>query len=417
MAETIIVGAGPYGLSLAAYLAARHLPFEIVGEPMAAWRRHMPRNMLIKSEPFATNLSDPARAFTLERFCELRGASYEPVGNQIPLYKFLSYADWFQQQAKLDVHDRRLIRLSRAAARFELDFADGTRASAQNVVLATGLVHFRWSPPLLADLPAELASHTADHADLSCFAGRDVTIVGCGQSGLETAALLHEHGATVRVLARAPQILWTAEPPRRSAIGRVLRPENGLGSGWQSWIYAEHPWMFYRLPARLRTRIVTNGWGPAGTWWLKDRVVGKVRLLTEHEIIGAQERQGRLRLIVRAGRDTVAIDTDHVIAATGYKVDLDRLPFLDPALRVQIACANGAPQLSPRFESSVSGLYFIGMASAQNFGPAMRFMFGAKHPARIISQHLAAQSAKASPVSRPFRHAPESAAQRLDRAG
>ena len=157
MPETIIVGAGPYGLSLAAHLRAQHVSFEIVGQPMATWRQHMPRNMLVKSEPFASILSDPEGALTLEKFCELRGASYEPIGTPVPLYKFLSYADWFQQEAKLDIQDRTLVRLSHTAGGFDLAFADGTRASARRVVLATGLVPFRWSPPVLAGQPAELA--------------------------------------------------------------------------------------------------------------------------------------------------------------------------------------------------------------------------------------------------------------------
>ena len=172
--------------------------------------------------------------------------------------------------------------------------------------------------------------------------------------------------------------------------------------------------MFFRLPERLRTHIVANGWGPAGSWWLKERIVGKVPLLVDHDIAAAEERNGRLRLTVRAGRDTSTFDTDHLIAATGYKVDIDRLPFLDPALRSRIACVNGSPRLSPRFESSVPGLHFIGIASAQNFGPAMRFMFGAKHPARVLARHFVAQSTKIRPAF--HGRAPARTAQQLDEA-
>ena len=333
MPETFVIGAGPYGISLATHLRARQVPFEIVGEPMQSWRKHMPPGMVLKSEPFASSLWDPDRVFSLEKFCELRGASYDAIGTPVPLYKFLSYADWFQQQTKLDIRNRTLVRLVRTAAGFDLTFADGERTAARRVVLATGYLPYRWVPPVLRDLPAELASHSADHCDLGRFAGRDVTIVGSGQSGLETAALLHEQGTTTRVLARASQIYWNGAPkPDRSFLSQARWPDSGIGIGWRAWTYAERPAIFHRLPAQLRTRIVATNWGPAGSWWLKQRLVDKVPLLAGHEIVAAQERNGRLRLTVRGAADTQTFDTDHVIAATGYKVDLDRLPFLDQAL-------------------------------------------------------------------------------------
>jgi cation diffusion facilitator CzcD-associated flavoprotein CzcO len=399
MTETFVIGAGPYGISLATHLRARQVPFEIVGEPMQSWRKHMPPGMVLKSEPFASSLWDPDRVHSLEKFCELRGASYDAIGTPVPLYKFLSYADWFQQQAKLDIRNRTLVRLARTAAGFDLTFADGERMAARRVVLATGSLPYRFVPPVLRELPAELASHSADHSDLGRFAGRDVTIVGSGQSGLETAALLHEQGATTRVLARAPRIYWNDAPqPHRSVLSRARWPDSGLGTGWRTWIYAERPELFYRLPAQLRARIVATNWGPAGSWWIKQRLMDKVPLLTGHEIVAAQERGGRLRLTVRGGTDIQTFDTDHVIAATGYKVDLNGLPLLDHALRAAIAVENGAPRLSASFESSVPGLYFIGAASAQSFGPVMRFMFGAKHPARTLATHFATQ-AKISPAA------------------
>jgi FAD-dependent urate hydroxylase len=393
MPEIFVIGAGPYGISLATHLRARQVPFEIVGEPMQSWRKHMPPGMVLKSEPFASSLWDPDRVFSLEKFCELRGASYDAIGTPVPLYKFLSYADWFQQQTKLDIRNRTLVRLVRTAAGFELTFADGERTTARRVVLATGYLPYRWVPPVLRDLPAELASHSSDHCDLGRFAGRDVTIVGSGQSGLETAAMLHEQGTTTRVLARASQIYWNGAPkPDRSFLSQARWPDSGIGIGWRAWTYAERPAIFHRLPAQLRTRVLATNWGPAGSWWLKERLADKVPLLVGHNIVSAQERNGRLRLTVQGAADIQTFDTDHVIAATGYKVDLERLPFLDQALRAAIAVEHGAPRLSPSFESSVPGLYFVGAASAQSFGPVMRFMFGAKHPARTLAHHFAAQS-------------------------
>jgi hypothetical protein len=80
--------------------------------------------------------------------------------------------------------------------------------------------------------------------------------------------------------------------------------------------------------------------------------------------------------------------TDHVVAATGYKADLARLPFLDAGLRDSIRQVEGTPALSDNFESSAPNLYFLGLAAANSFGPLLRFMYGAEFAAPRLSAHL-----------------------------
>lgn len=99
------------------------------------------------------------------------------------------------------------------------------------------------------------------------------------------------------------------------------------------------------------------------------------------------------------------MDTDHVIAATGYKVDIGRLAFLDPVLRSRIKVFRGAPVLDSVFQSSVQNLYFVDIASAFSFGPVMRFVFGAKHAAAILAAHLRAEARTRSGRSRDRREA------------
>jgi hypothetical protein len=82
---------------------------------------------------------------------------------------------------------------------------------------------------------------------------------------------------------------------------------------------------------------------------------------------------------------------DHVIAATGYKVALSRLQFLDSALRSQIHDVAETPILNRHFESSVPGLHFVGLAAANSFGPVQRFAFGAGFAARRVSRYLASR--------------------------
>lgn len=190
--DTVVVGAGPYGLSIAAHLGAADVDHAIIGSPMESWRTHMPRGMVLKSERFASNLSDADGRYTLERFCALRGRPYARKGVPLPMADFLDYADWFRRGAVADVWDSKLRRLRRISDGFELTLDDRV-VLAKRVILATGHLAFRHFPEALEDLALDapdLVSHSADHADLAKFAGLDVTVIGCGQSSLETAALL-----------------------------------------------------------------------------------------------------------------------------------------------------------------------------------------------------------------------------------
>ncbi|MGB6538184.1 MAG: NAD(P)-binding domain-containing protein [Xanthobacteraceae bacterium] len=389
--ETIIVGAGPYGLSVAAHLRSANLDHALIGSPMKSWRAHMPNGMALKSERFASNLSDPDGRYTLERYSASRGISYSPKGVPLPIGEFLDYADWFQRRAAIEVRDTRLRRLRGVAGGFELTLDDRI-VLARRVILATGHLDFRHLPEALENLAREapeLASHSADHSDLTKFAGRDVTVIGCGQAGLETAALLHEQGATVRVLARAAAIDWNGELDAVKSLYKRFRwPESGLGDGWRSLAYSELPRLFFLLPETVRRRIVATANGPSGSWWLKNRVIDKVSLLTGHEVVAANERNGKLQLSVRRNDRAVQIETDHVIAATGYRVDLRRLPFLDPPLRAAIKTSGGAPLLNTALEASVPNLHFVGLASALTYGPVMRFVYGARHAATILRSHI-----------------------------
>lgn len=387
--DTMVVGAGPYGLSIAAHLRAKGARFEIIGKPMEMWRASMPKGMLLKSEPFASNLWDPARAYTLEAFFKERGKPYSPIGVPTALSDFLDYTEWFHQKTRLDVQDRKLVHLRKSQGRFELQFQDGGRVSARTVVLATGLKPFCWMPPLLQALPPELLSHAADVSNPKDFAGREVIVVGAGQSATETAALLHEAGARVRLLVRGDAISWNGLPRRDpSLLERIKQPESGLSAGWRAYAYAEMPRLFSYLPADTRRRIVANGWGPSGSWWLKDRIVGKFPVLAGHRIERAREQEGRARLKVRGPDGLTTLSADHIVAATGYRTDIDRLAFLDRGLRGELAVGFGAPVLTRSFESTVAGLYFVGAMSAPTFGPVMRFMFGAKHAAPMLARTL-----------------------------
>jgi cation diffusion facilitator CzcD-associated flavoprotein CzcO len=387
--ENAIVGAGPYGLSIAAHFRAAGIESLVIGQPMASWRNNMPLGMILRSEPFASNLSDAERFYTLERFYASHGMVYRPIGHPLPIADFLEYAWWFQQQTRIEVVDATLIDLRQADNGFELALADGGVIWARRVILATGFLPFRRIPSVLDGLPSELMSHSSAHRDLAQFAGKDVTIVGCGQSALELAVMLHEQGVNVRLLARADRVEWGSDLDlSRSLFRRLCHPDAGLGPGWRSVIVSELPKIFWRLPLQIRHDYVARSWGPAGAWWLKERARDQFPLLTSHTIAHAVERAGKLVLAVQNPKKTVMFETDHVIAATGYRVDLDRIAYLSAGLRAKIKTYAGVPILDRALQSSIAGLHFAGVASAQSFGPVMRFVYGAKHAAAFLTAYL-----------------------------
>jgi cation diffusion facilitator CzcD-associated flavoprotein CzcO len=257
------------------------------------------------------------------------------------------------------------------------------------VVVATGLRNFRVIPSVLKGAPNGCVSHTSDHADLSAFRDRHVTVVGLGQSALETAALLHEQGAKVCVVGRDQKVDWNKQPPEvRSLMRKIRTPQSGLAESSRCLGYCELPQAFRFVNRERRLRIAVRALGPSGAWWLKDRVDGKFPVLTESEIVAAGAQENRVELTVRTDGRLSRMTTDQVMAGTGFKVDIARIPFLAGSLLTQIKTYFGHPELNGPMETSLPGLFFAGSMSAFSFGPVMRFMFGGKHAAPVIARAL-----------------------------
>jgi cation diffusion facilitator CzcD-associated flavoprotein CzcO len=218
-----------------------------------------------------------------------------------------------------------------------------------------------------------------------------VAVIGAGQSALESAALLREHGADVRVLARCSQISWNSVPTvgPRPLRRRIRYPTSGLGNDIPLRLYANHPLVVHAASESRRRRIAFTTLGPAGAWWLRPRVEGELECLLGRTLTAAHVQDDGVHLQVGGSAGSEELVVKRVLAGTGYRPDVNQLQFLDQALREQLACVDGAPVLSRGFQSSVSGLYFVGFAAAISFGPVMRFVLGADFTARRVARGLA----------------------------
>ena len=388
--DTAIVGAGPYGLSIAAHLRVAGIPHEIFGEPLESWQSFMPQGMKLKSEPFASNLWDPARRFTYEKYLAEKGIAYRRVLDPIPVERFVEYGQWFRRHAVGDVRRVKVRRVARADDGYSLELEDGTVSKARRVVIATGHMGFRYVPDELKGLPEGTCLHSTALHDLRQFAGRDVTVIGAGGSALESLALLHEAGANTRLVARRKQITWNDRVrPNPNLIERLRNPEAALAPGWRSLAISELPFLYRRMfEPDKRHRYFLSSWGPSGAWWLRERIEGKIDLLSGHQIASAEAVDGRVRLGLTGPAGATEILTEHVVAATGFDVALERIDCLEPTLRAQIAREGPYARLSANFETSVKGLFIVGLAAAPVFGPVQRFMWGAKHAAPAVTRGL-----------------------------
>jgi Pyridine nucleotide-disulphide oxidoreductase len=390
MLETAIIGAGPYGLSIAAHFRRRGIPFRIFGRPMDSWLNHMPKGMMLKSDGFASNIYDPDSEFTLEHFCGLRGIEYSDAGIPVRLETFSAYGLAFRERLLPELEDKLVVGLDCASEGFVLRLENGETVAARRVVLAVGITHFEYVPEHLAHLPPEFLSHSFRHANPESFKGRSVVVIGGGASAIDLAVALQDADTDVQLVARQSALKFHSSPTGkpRSLWQRIRHPKSGLGPGLRSRLFSDAPMLFHHLPERLRLETVDRTLGPSAGWFVRDGM-SRVHCLLGHTSRSAEVQDGKVRLHLRAmdggERDVFA---EHVIAATGYKVDLGRLPFLNSEIRSQIKTAGGAPVLSSTFESSVPGLYFAGLASANSFGPVMRFAFGAGFAARRLTEAM-----------------------------
>jgi FAD-dependent urate hydroxylase len=385
--DTLIIGAGPFGLSISAHLRELGVDHVIVGKTMDTWRSHMPAGMCLKSEPYASVIAAPKPGYDIAAYSAAHGFDYVDRIRPVPLERFLGYSGWFAEQLVPDVRDLTVTKVTAHDGGFKVEFADAESMVARQVVVATGVLPHRYLPDELSKLSSDLVTHAADHKSLAPFQGRRVAVIGAGQSALETAALLHEQGATVQLIARGPALKFVSPNPEQvTAAGQVLRPVTQLCEGWLC-VFANSPGIFRLLPESRRVTYARTFLGPSGSWWLRDRVEGVVDALTDTRIRAAAPQGGGVRLTLDGTVKT--LDVDHVIAGTGFHVDVAQLPFLSQDLLARIPSAKGYPALSRVGESSVPGLYFAGAMAAGALGPSERFIAGTHNVTAMLAKSVA----------------------------
>jgi FAD-dependent urate hydroxylase len=383
-----IIGSGPYALSLAAHLRYRGISHRVFGPAMHLWRS-MPKGLNLKSLSIASSIYVPQRELSYPEWCRRNGLEdYEPCSME----SFAAYGMEIQEHFVPHLEPEQVVMVRSAGEhRFEVTLSNHDVFHARNVVSATGVSGLAYTPEVLEGLGRHVTHTTALHS-YDHFAGKNVAVIGAGASAIEAGALVHEAGGHAHLLVRGAEATFTTRMLRnRSFTERLRAPDTVLGAGLKNWLLYQLPWAFYFLPRQRRTRMAIGYLPPMAPWWIRDRFEGNVNVKLRTTVVSAKTVGERVILGMQTeGESERTMSFDHVVAGTGYALDVDRLSYLDADLRLRVLRVVRSPALSLRFESSVPGLYFLGPLAALNFGPIFRFVSGARFAAPAVTARLAA---------------------------
>jgi len=358
---------------------------------MSFWERNMPMGMLLRSGWAATHIADSNQSMTLDAF---RAASRNHFSSPVPLDRFVDYGLWYQRQAVPDLDRRKIARVESDTRGFRLNLEDGETVLAGRLVVAAGIGSFAWRPSTFAGLPSSLVSHTSEHRELQGFARRQVLVIGGGQSALESAALLHEGGAEVEIVARTRQIHWLGGLVARtfqyglgSTVSKLLYAPTDVGPAGISRVVAR-PDLTRRLPCPVQDWLRKRSIRPAGARWLVDRL-REAPINLGRSVVSAAPAGEQIRVKLDNGADRTV---DHVFLGTGYRVDVSKYDFFAPELAQSISRFQGYPRLREGFETSVPGLHILGAPAVWSFGPLMQFVVGTHYAASALLRCIAGKA-------------------------
>lgn len=377
--DVLIIGAGPFGLSMAADAQARGIEHIVVGKSMDFWKTNMPAGMFLRSA--CDWHLDAQGTHTIEAYLQtqkLTPADVEPLS----LHFYLGYTRWFQEQKGIEpvpVLVQRLDRSEGSDGGFTATLENGDTISANRVVLALGFLSFKHIPPELAQMiPSDRMAHTCDMVHLDELRNKRCLIIGGRQSAYEWAALLCEQGAN------AAHVSHRHETPAFTE------------ADW-SWVtplvekMVDNPGWYRNLPQAEKEAVVQRMWGEGRLKlepWLWPRVDNDtVQMWPQTHVTACNTLPtGELAITLSSGE---TLTVDQVILATGYKVNIAQVPLLaNGNLLARLATRNGYPVLDEHMQSSIPGLFITSMPATQDFGPFFGFTVSVVASTKIMSQAL-----------------------------
>ena len=346
---------------------------------MGFWKANMPKGMYLRSA--CDWHIDPVNVDTIERFVGTKGLTAKEV-EPLSLEFYLSYTQWFQEQKQLAVLPWLLRKLNwneGEAFPFRALMDNGESVAASFVVLAVGFQYFKNLPPdLIKLLPEGRYSHTCDLVEFKAIAGKRCLIIGGRQSAFEWAALMNEAGADkIHICYRHDSPAFTV-------------------SDW-SWMdplvetTEQNPGWFRDLPEQEKDAIRTRLWAEGRLKvepWLHARILGgRIKLWPKTRVEDCRESSSGDLLVRMDNGQKITVDS--MVLATGYKVELARIPFLQGSkILDRLHIQDGSPQLDEHFQSNIPGLFITSLPATQQFGPFFGFTIAVRMSARLIGRFI-----------------------------
>ena len=366
---------------------------------MDFWENQMPKGMCLGSPKSGSDISDPSRAFTLNRY-ETAEHCHVPKST-MPLEQFVSYGKWFQRHSLPDLDSRLVTKIERMDGGFDLRLDDDEHVASRTVVVATGIGAFPNYPTVFSSLPLELVSHSSERVnrDLGRFAGRRVVVVGAGQSALESAALLSEAGAQVEILARQPNVRWLRSSSWLEWLMdckvNPFKVPGKIGPIGINWL-VENPRLFTAFPRRLQDKMTARAIRPAGSSWLRPRTT-EVTFQTGRHVVSAMRQGDQVRLELNDGTRA-----SRTMFSSGRDT---KSPYRESVFCRPICGRMCAPQMAILFSTGASNPLCLDCTlsvqrAAQFIGPLCRFVAGTSYTASALTAFVRKKD-RAAPLQRP----------------
>lgn len=383
--DVAVVGAGPYGLAVAAACTSAGRSAVVFGPPMETWRL-MPAEMELRAAWREMALTPAGASGSLEEWCDSTGATpHEPM----TVTEFISYATWFADRY-VPEHVAALVTSVERTEEGLSVRAGETDWHVSEVVVAPGIGPFPHAPEVFEGLLDDGRIGFAAAFDRGEHEGLRVAVVGAGQSAVEAAAAAVRSGAETTLLARST-VHWFAdhEPanprgPLQRRLFELAYPAVGYGPPPLNRLVL-HPDLFARLPVGARRRLTGRLLRPGASPWLREAVVGEATIEEGVEVRQVSSSQNGVHLTLSDGR---RLEFDRVLLGTGYRFRLDRLAFLSTELRDRIQVEDSWPTLDRAFRSTEPRLRLVGYPAEGRFGPIARFVLGVPFTARRVAATL-----------------------------
>jgi lysine/ornithine N-monooxygenase len=364
-ADVVIIGAGPYGFSVATELHRRGFRVTAIGRPFETWHEHTLDRMLLRSDARASTIWSADDRWNLPSHLAACGIRRN---RELPVATFRDYLHRVAADAPFDLCEGLVDGVDAEGNGFRVEWDGGEPVTARAVVVATGMGGHRVLPEVIAALPRARVVHSWDTRAIQGLTDCSVLVIGGGQSAAESVEDLVERNRVTWALREAP--LFFREPLRApTPIFKAMLAGSRL---------------LFQLPPPILRAVSRATFRTTITPRLK-AVYEDPRVKTE-----ISDAEG-LGLVATDDGSIATADGrrfDTVVSATGFRHTVAGFGFLASDLATALGPAGAPPPVDRAFESRQPGLFFIGGVAESVHGPAMRFIVGCRHSAIRVADRL-----------------------------